>query len=73
MPFSLTNAPTTFQVYINRALASLVDICYIVYLDNILVYSRENYKEYIKYIKKVLYKLKKYKLFLQKGKYKFYI
>jgi len=46
MPFSLTNAPTTFQAYINYALASLVDVCYIVYLDNILVYSNM-YEEYV--------------------------
>ena len=39
MPFGLANAPATFQAYINRALAGLVDITCIVYLDNILIYS----------------------------------
>jgi len=42
MPFRLTNAPTTFQAYINRALTGLVDICCIVYLDDILVYSSDD-------------------------------
>jgi hypothetical protein len=37
------------------------------------VYSRGTLKEYIKHVKKVLRKLKEYKLYLQLGKYKFYI
>jgi hypothetical protein len=37
MPFRLYNTPATFQAYINRALIGLVDICYMVYLDNILI------------------------------------
>jgi hypothetical protein len=37
------------------------------------VYSSRTLKEYIKYIKKVLRKLKEYKLYLQLGKCEFYI
>jgi Reverse transcriptase (RNA-dependent DNA polymerase) len=40
MPFGLTNAPATFQIYINKILVGLVDIYCIIYLDNILVYSK---------------------------------
>ena len=36
----LMNTPATFQVYINKALCSLVDDFCIVYLDDILVFSR---------------------------------
>ena len=36
MLIGLTNAPTTFQTYINQALAGLVDVSCIVYLDDIL-------------------------------------
>jgi hypothetical protein len=39
MPFSLCNILATFQAYINRALVGLVDIYYVVYLDDILIYS----------------------------------
>jgi hypothetical protein len=39
IPFGLYNILATFQAYINRALIGLVDICYMVYLDNILIYS----------------------------------
>ena len=43
------------------------------YLDNILVYSKGSLEEYIVYIKKVLKKLKEYRLYLQPRKYEFYI
>ena len=39
MPFGLANAPATFQAYINWALAGLVDVFCVIYLDNILIYS----------------------------------
>ncbi|GJP48710.1 hypothetical protein CLOM_g7991 [Closterium sp. NIES-68] len=39
MPFSLTNAPSTFLLTMNEIFLPLLDKCVIVYLDNILVYS----------------------------------
>jgi hypothetical protein len=53
IPFSLANAPATFQVYIHKALSYLVDLICIVYLDNILIYSKEE-KEHEHHIKIVL-------------------
>jgi hypothetical protein len=53
MPFSLTNAPTTFQAYIYKALGYLVDSICIVYLDDILIYSKDE-KEHEKHVKMVL-------------------
>jgi len=41
MPFRLANAPTTFQLYIYRALGGLVDRIYVVYLDDILIYLED--------------------------------
>jgi hypothetical protein len=38
MFFELSNIPVTFQAYINYILVGLIDIIYIVYLDNILIY-----------------------------------
>jgi len=39
MPFGLANAPSTFQAYINKAMAGYVDSFCIVYLDDILIFS----------------------------------
>ena len=39
MPFGLSNAPASFQEYINKILAKNLDIFVIVYLDNILIYT----------------------------------
>jgi hypothetical protein len=41
MPFRLANALATFQLYIHRALGGLVDHTCVVYLDNILIYSKK--------------------------------
>ena len=41
MPFRLTNAPATFQRWINSTLNRYLDICCLVYLDDILIYSND--------------------------------
>ena len=40
MPFGLTNAPTVFQHKKNDIFRDLLDICLIIYLDDLLIYSR---------------------------------
>ena len=45
--FGLLNAPIIFQIYINWALASLVNIFCIIHLNNILVYLEINKKHII--------------------------
>jgi hypothetical protein len=72
MPFGLANAPATFQVYINKALVSLVDICYIIYLDNILIYSKDE-REHERHIRAVFKRLRRYKLYAKRFKYVFHI
>src|SRR5690625_723871 len=39
MSFDFANASATFQVYINNALRDLLNVCCVVYLDDILIYS----------------------------------
>jgi len=39
MPFGLTNAPAAFQRFMNDVFSNLLDVCVVVYLDNILIYS----------------------------------
>ncbi|CAI7897812.1 unnamed protein product [Closterium sp. NIES-53] len=40
MPFGLTNAPLTFKLTMNRVFRDLLDRCVIVYLDDILIFSK---------------------------------
>ena len=42
MLFGLTNAPASFQGYINKILAEKLDIFVIVYLDDILIYTKDD-------------------------------
>ena len=42
MLFDLTNAPASFQGYINKILAEKLDIIVIVYLDDILIYTDDD-------------------------------
>ena len=53
MPFRLMNAPTTFQHFRNDILGDLLDVCMLVYLDDILIYS-DSGEEHIWHICKVL-------------------
>jgi Reverse transcriptase (RNA-dependent DNA polymerase) len=53
MPFGLTNALATFQSLVNNTLKEYLDIFYIMYLDDILIYL-ETLEQHIKYIRKVL-------------------
>ena len=62
LPFGLSNAPATFQAYINQALIGLVDVIYVVYLDDILIFS-ENVEEHEEAVRKVLERLRSYQLF----------
>lgn len=41
MLFNLTNIFTTYQALINKALINLIDIIYVIYLDNILIFLKD--------------------------------
>ncbi len=45
--FGLTNIPATFQGYINEILTKKLDIFVIVYLDNILIYLKNEGKGHV--------------------------
>lgn len=70
MPFGLTNAPATFQEYINEALRGLVDTICIVYLDDILIYSRDP-ADHKQHVREVLDRLRQAKLFANLQKCEF--
>lgn len=50
IPFELTNAPASFHGYINKVLAENLDVFVIVYLDNILIYTKNKGEEYIEVV-----------------------
>ena len=53
MPFKLTNAPATMQALVNDVLREYLDVFYIAYLDDILIYPK-TLKEHIEQVRKVL-------------------
>src|SRR5947209_3404145 len=70
IPFGLVNAPATFQAYINRALAGLVDVTCIVYIDDILIYFKDP-KAHRRHVAEVLERLRKHELYVKLSKCKF--
>jgi len=56
VPFGLTNAPSVFQRYLNNILAEKIDRGVIVYIDDILIYSKTE-EEHIELVRWVLQKL----------------
>jgi len=49
MPFGLSNAPSVFQRFMNKVFSDLLDICMVIYLDDILIYSDdlESHKNHV--------------------------
>ena len=62
MPFRLTNAPASFQGYINK-LAKKLDIFVIIYLDDFLIYTDDDGDGYIAAVWWVLEQLRKFSLY----------
>ena len=61
-----------FQNYINHTLYNILNNYYIIYLDDILIFSKTR-KKYIRYINKIIRKLKKTELQININKLEFYI
>ncbi len=70
MPFGLTNTLAIFQLYINRALIGLIDICCVIYLDDILIYFI-NPADHQRYVREVLERFRNFKLYLKLFKCEF--
>ncbi|CAI7881578.1 unnamed protein product [Closterium sp. NIES-53] len=67
MLFGLCNAPATFQAEMNHILRPLLDECVVVYLDDILIYSK-NMKEHVEHLRKVFEILRKNKFYVKLSK-----
>ena len=56
MPFRLSNAPSAFQRFMNKVFSDLLDICVVIYLDNILIYS-DNLERHKNHVIEILKRL----------------
>ena len=72
MLFGLSNTPASFQEYVNKILAEKLDVFVIVYLDNILIYTKDAGQGYVEAVWWVLGELWKYGLFANLKKCRFH-
>ncbi|GAU44597.1 hypothetical protein TSUD_187870 [Trifolium subterraneum] len=72
MPFGVTNAPGVFIEYMNRIFHSFLDKFVVVFIDDILVYSKseEEHKEHLRIVLQVL---KEKKLYAKLSKCEFWL
>ncbi|KAL2248706.1 UNVERIFIED_CONTAM: Retrovirus-related Pol polyprotein from transposon 17.6 [Sesamum indicum] len=67
MPFGLTNAPATFSTLMNQVLHGFLDEFVVVYLDDIVVYSR-TLAEHVDHLWQVLTRLREHELYTKVSK-----
>ncbi|GKA51290.1 putative reverse transcriptase domain-containing protein [Tanacetum coccineum] len=72
MPFSLTNAPAVFTNLMNRVYKPYLDRFVIVFIDDILIYSKSR-KEHEGHLKLILRLLKKEELYTKFSKCEFWL
>jgi len=71
MPFGLTNAPATFQRFVNTIFADMLDVCVVIYLNDILIYS-EDMESHQQHVQEVLCCLWLHGLFAKPEKCEFH-
>ncbi|GJR01464.1 putative reverse transcriptase domain-containing protein [Tanacetum coccineum] len=72
IPFGLTNAPAVFMDLMNRVCKPYLDKFFIVFIDDILIYSK-NKQEHEEHLKLILKLLKKEELYAKFSKCEFWI
>ncbi|CEL55451.1 hypothetical protein RSOLAG1IB_01463 [Rhizoctonia solani AG-1 IB] len=71
MTFGLTNALAAFQYFMNNLFQDLLDVYVIIYLDNILIFSKDEV-EHEAHVHEVLQRLEAAQLFCKGSKCKFH-
>ena len=72
MPFGLTNAPAAFMDLMNRVFRPYVDQFVVVFIDDILVYSKDA-REHEQHLRIVLETLREKKLYAKLSKCDFWL
>ena len=72
MPFRLTNAPAAFMGLMNKVFQDYLDRFVIVFIDDILVYSRSK-EEHVRHLSLVLKKLREHRLYAKFSKCQFWL
>ncbi|KAF8696468.1 hypothetical protein RHS03_07867, partial [Rhizoctonia solani] len=72
MTFGLTNAPASFQHFMNNLFKDLLDVCVIIYLDDILIYSKDD-ASHTQHVHEVLRRLMENQLFCKASKCTFHV
>ncbi|KAF8754651.1 hypothetical protein RHS01_05817 [Rhizoctonia solani] len=72
MTFGLTNAPAAFQHFMNELFKDLLDVCVIIYLDDILIYSKDD-ATHTQHVHEVLRRLMDNQLFCKASKCTFHV
>ena len=67
MSFGLINTLAIFQAYINKVLSRLINYFIVIYLNNILIYFKLR-EDYYTYVRIVIKRLKKHKLYIKLSK-----
>jgi hypothetical protein len=71
MPFGLTNAPAIFSTMMNRIFGDMYDLTVIVYLDDIVVFSKDR-ASHLEHVTQVLQRLKDNQIHLKLSKCVFF-
>ena len=72
MPFGLTNAPETFMGLMNRVFLPFLDLFIVVFIDDILVYSKDR-EDHDTHLRVVLETLRKEQLYGKSSKCEFWL
>ncbi|XP_050896958.1 uncharacterized protein LOC127103768 [Lathyrus oleraceus] len=72
MPFGVTNAPRVFMEYMNRIFHPYLDQFVVVFIDDILVYSKSE-EEHVEHLRIVLQVLKEKRLYAKLSKCEFWL
>uniref|UniRef100_A0A674PBR8 Gypsy retrotransposon integrase-like protein 1 n=1 Tax=Takifugu rubripes TaxID=31033 RepID=A0A674PBR8_TAKRU len=67
MPFGLSNAPAVFQELVNDVLRDMINVFVVIYLDDILIFSR-TMEEHHQHVRLVLQRLLENRLFIKAEK-----